>query len=495
MVSVQCPECDVKLRLSDTAAGKVVACTRCQARIRVPACSFEPPNDGLEERIKPASGAASGRRVSAPVGDDDEDDRRSPRRRRDEDHEDDEVSRVPPSLRKSKGRGRDDDYDDDDDRPARSRRKAPSRRRRSTSMNPFRLFAGMDSLISSFVVLGTLAFITLPVMLLWKYYFFVPVSVACLAIVFANLWFLVLAFRDSPATGILVLLVPFFNVIFLIKNFGETCRPFFLSLVGMAVLGVSLGSALLAAKILPDDTGTPQAANTKASEPPPPPRFDPAIPKDNPVPKFDPPPKLDPPPQPKNDPIPVPQPPIFPKENKRGAIVTEIPGDVFDFLRRAGSENRFAEVDMQGFKIGKDYREFVNDGGVLIGLQVGYGRFGTNPTINAVRAIYTTRNGEAMGNWHGPVPHVPTTLKAKPGYVVAAISIRSALAIDAIALHYAKFENGRLNLKDNDTTDWTGGPGGRQATIGGQGYIFTGIVGKLNREGEPCALGLLAPRE
>jgi hypothetical protein len=170
----------------------------------------------------------------------------------------------------------------------------------------------------------------------------------------------------------------------------------------------------------------------------------------------------------------------------------KITGDVFAFVQEAVKDKRLAEVDVQGFKVVPErYRHTLEEGGLLIGFEVGYGKFLDNVTINALRPIYRTKDGEKMGPWHGPVPASPATFKAKAGYVVGSMTIRTALAIDGFSMTFVKLANDGLDSKENYNSDWVGGMGGNPALIGGQGALFVGITGHINNQ-VPCSLGLLA---
>jgi hypothetical protein len=58
---------------------------------------------------------------------------------------------------------------------------------------------------------------------------------------------------------------------------------------------------------------------------------------------------------------------------------------------------------------------------------------------------------------------------------------------------FAKLDNGRLSLTDTYPSDWIGGTGGTVYRLGGEGFLFAGIVGHLTSEGAPSSLGLLTP--
>jgi hypothetical protein len=94
-----------------------------------------------------------------------------------------------------------------------------------------------------------------------------------------------------------------------------------------------------------------------------------------------------------------------------------IPGDRYAFIQAAVKEKRLADVNVTGFKLGQEYRDVPQEGALLIGFQAGQGKFIDNATVNALRPIYLTRGGEKLGNWLGPIPANPITVKAKPGYV------------------------------------------------------------------------------
>jgi predicted Zn finger-like uncharacterized protein len=190
--------------------------------------------------------------------------------------------------------------------------------------------------------------------------------------------------------------------------------------------------------------------------------------------------------------VPPPTAPSLPGQ-PAAANAIKITGDVFAFAQAAVKENRLAEIDVRGFTVvPARFRHIFDDGGVLIGFEVGYGKFLNNATINALRPIYRTKDGEKMGPWHGPAPASPATFKAKAGYVVGGMKVGSSINLDGFSLTFTRLGNDGLDLKDSYTSEWAGGSGQRQATIGGQGALFVGITGHLNHERIPCALGLIA---
>jgi hypothetical protein len=178
-----------------------------------------------------------------------------------------------------------------------------------------------------------------------------------------------------------------------------------------------------------------------------------------------------------------------------GAI--KFSGDVHEFAQAAVQENRVADVDIRGFKIGNKYRDVSNEGGILIGLQVGLEKLGGK--VSALRPIFLTKKGEQFGKWQGKAPANPITVKAKEGYVVSSMLIRTGVAIDGFTVTFAKLGANSLDVNDTYTSDAVGAGRERRkpASIGGKGALFVGITGLCGDDKTPCSLGLVAllPKE
>ena len=86
----------------------------------------------------------------------------------------------------------------------------------------------------------------------------------------------------------------------------------------------------------------------------------------------------------------------------------------------------------------------------------------------------------------------PLTVKAKPGYVVSAISVRTALSLDSLRLTFAKLGKDGLDLSDTYNSEQVGGNGGRPSEIDGKGALFVGATGHIGPDKSPSSLGLVA---
>jgi hypothetical protein len=178
---------------------------------------------------------------------------------------------------------------------------------------------------------------------------------------------------------------------------------------------------------------------------------------------------------------------------RSSADAIKISGDVFSFVQTAVQENRLTDVDIRGFPLGKErYRDVPAEGGVLIGFQFGLEPFFDSMIIKSLRPIFLTKTGERFGSWHGKEAALPATVKARPGYVVSGLSMRTGLALDAATVTFAKLGKDGLDLADSYTSATVGGKGGNPSTIGGKGALFVGVTGHLSDDRSPCSLGLVA---
>ena len=170
------------------------------------------------------------------------------------------------------------------------------------------------------------------------------------------------------------------------------------------------------------------------------------------------------------------------------------PGELFASIKQSLAEGRTTDVDIVGIHAKNyPYREAPAEGAVLIGLQTSHEIAFNKQIVKAVRPLFLTKNGETMGNWIGKNnPIDPITTKAKDGYIVGSIEIRTAIFIEGYRLRFVRLKDSRLDLNDTYSGPWIGGQGAKLSTIGGAGVLSVGICGYRGATHEPCALGLIA---
>jgi S1-C subfamily serine protease len=138
-----------------------------------------------------------------------------------------------------------------------------------------------------------------------------------------------------------------------------------------------------------------------------------------------------------------------------------------------------------------EFRDQAPQGGFLIGLELGLGKFANSDIVAAVRPIYKTADAEKKGESRGTNFLRPVTIKAKEGYAISGINIRAGLRVNGLRVRYMRIKGDVLDATDAYDSDWIGSEtGGRESMVGGDGTPVVGIVGKTN-DRDCTGLGLV----
>ena len=128
--------------------------------------------------------------------------------------------------------------------------------------------------------------------------------------------------------------------------------------------------------------------------------------------------------------------------------------------KEAVADGRLTQSKVLGFNLGKvAFSESPEDGGVLIGFDLGLGKFLDIENIYALRAVYLTRSGEVTTKEHGLFHDkvqaknkvVKTKvlrtvhLRASPGYAVGGVTLRSGLNINGLSVTFMRIHDRRLD--------------------------------------------------
>ena len=131
---------------------------------------------------------------------------------------------------------------------------------------------------------------------------------------------------------------------------------------------------------------------------------------------------------------------------------------------------------------GERFRETGPNGGLLVGLRVGYMNTRGCLKISSVQPIFQAGSSYIEGARQGVAVPAETTVVAKPGYAVGGVNVRSGLLVDAIQLVFMKYENGQLDPAESYVSAWLGDTrGGFPKSVSGQGKIVAGIHGATNQ--------------
>ena len=134
-----------------------------------------------------------------------------------------------------------------------------------------------------------------------------------------------------------------------------------------------------------------------------------------------------------------------------------------------------------GFLATTDYREQREDGAILVGFDVGFGKVFNTEIIAYLRPIWLTASGEEYGTAYGRTQGPITTVKAQSGYAVGGIVIAGGGALEGFCLTFMRIGTRSLIANDAYTSDWHGERTRRprlEAMRSGDGGFVIGFYGK-----------------
>ncbi len=133
-------------------------------------------------------------------------------------------------------------------------------------------------------------------------------------------------------------------------------------------------------------------------------------------------------------------------------------------------------------------RDVAPSGGMLVGFEVGLGKFFDSDVVRAVRPIFRTRGAETLGEQYGNELDRVVVVKAKEGYAVGAITVKAGLTADGFLVTYMRVINDKqLDPADNYESIWIGGfGGGGPMELSGGGRPAIGIIARQNQDNKNC---------
>jgi len=171
--------------------------------------------------------------------------------------------------------------------------------------------------------------------------------------------------------------------------------------------------------------------------------------------------------------------------------VARIPGER-PVTKAVGDGSGLMSTEIRGGTFDTEFRDVAKQGALLVGFEIGLGKFVKNDIVTAIRPIYRSGQNETFGQQWGKSVTKTVRAVAKPGYAVGAITVRSGLVVDGLSLTFMKVVNGQLDPGSSYESEWIGGMHGSGPSIlGGDGAPTVGIIGKTNRNGNVSGIGLL----
>ena len=157
------------------------------------------------------------------------------------------------------------------------------------------------------------------------------------------------------------------------------------------------------------------------------------------------------------------------------------PTRILKEIRYGESETDVTE--MIGRNSGLEFADDAPAGGVLVGLRITLSE-NWNGAIRAIQPVYQVKDkyelGDTLGIPDGGVENVEEI--ARPSFAVAAMNIRSGIAVNAIQLVFARVRDGVMITSDTYTSDWIGADGGSAKTLSADGGYFVGLLGSYEED-------------
>jgi hypothetical protein len=171
-------------------------------------------------------------------------------------------------------------------------------------------------------------------------------------------------------------------------------------------------------------------------------------------------------------------------------------GDIWTEIRLAITRKLYKQSEMCGLGSATPFEEIPTTGAMLIGLRVA--TLDSGRLVKGIEAIYLTPTGETPGQpfgaWDAKAKTV--TLKARPGYAVGGLIVRSGSGIDAVTLRFMRIAGKRLDPNSCYDSEKIGGNGGGDRLLDGRGLPIVGLYGREFDKNFYGALGvvyMLAP--
>ena len=127
-------------------------------------------------------------------------------------------------------------------------------------------------------------------------------------------------------------------------------------------------------------------------------------------------------------------------------------------LKQAIDKKAYKAGAIVSGSFGRDaFDDLASDGGVLIGLRCGMGKFANKDVIVSVQPVFLTSKGVVMGTLHGNPNASPVIdLVARDGYVVGGAKIGGTPSPEGLSLRFVRLTDGRLNTSDSYESETIG---------------------------------------
>jgi hypothetical protein len=179
---------------------------------------------------------------------------------------------------------------------------------------------------------------------------------------------------------------------------------------------------------------------------------------------------------------------------------------LFAAARAAIAAGRTEKSEEVGFRVARQtFTEVPAAGAVLVGFDIGVGKFVDKETVYALRPLYLTAEGDSTVQDHGQFRDRRSAggksvkskvlrvvrIRAREGYAVGGLTLRTGLNINGLSVTFMRIKGCELDPAKSYASDWVGDrSGGRETSIDGNGAPVVGVFGSADDE-HVSALGLV----
>ena len=176
-------------------------------------------------------------------------------------------------------------------------------------------------------------------------------------------------------------------------------------------------------------------------------------------------------------------------------LLQEVSARLFAKIQNAIRAKKVSRDRPAGSNRGSPFIDVLDDGGLLVGLEVGTVDVNGQRFIRSLRPVYRSPRGETTGALHGAgSPGRTVTLKAKDGFAIGGISVKGTSHIESLSITFMQLQGFTLNPRSTYSSPWVGTQGdaaqagGTEIHLGGSGSPVIGIAGRLSNVVEAISL-------
>jgi hypothetical protein len=169
-------------------------------------------------------------------------------------------------------------------------------------------------------------------------------------------------------------------------------------------------------------------------------------------------------------------------------LLQEVSGRLFAKIQNSLRAKKVSRDRGAGSNHGATFADVLDEGGLLIGLEVGTIDANGQRFIRSVRPLYRSPRGETSGMLHGSAGNT-VTLKAKEGFAVGGITAKVSGRLEGLSVTFMQTQGLTLNPRSAYNSPWVGGQSSSgESRLGGSGSPVIGIAGRVTNVVEAISL-------